>query len=252
MIRIFVTSFKVSFAQNANILIYLLKKTPLVGKRIPEKLYKQIPVKVIMGIIYGIWILLSELFKKFLYFGVMLLLPAYLIAKREARILPEFLHIFFFLSFLLSPLTKGAIFEINDMSAFYMITLMRADARKYYLGEILYRMLKDFIYFLLPLIIIGLIIGYSPINALVLIIELTAFRLIISGLDLYTYEKTGTIFAQRLSFVIPFLLMGFVAAYVLPLMEVTIDFQFLLSNLIIIVPILALGVLSFIYLWRYK
>jgi hypothetical protein len=252
MVRTFVTSFKVSFAQNANILIYFLKKTPFVGKRIPEKLYKQIPVKIIMGIICGIWILLSELFKKFLYFGVMLLLPAYLIAKREARILPEFLHIFFFLSFVLSPLTKGAIFEINDMSAFYMITLMRADARKYYLGEILYRMLKDFIYFLLPLTIIGLIIGYTPLNSIVLILELTAFRLMASALDLYTYEKTGTIFAQKLSFFIPLLLLGFAAAYALPLLGITIDFQFLLFNLFIIVSILALGALSFIYLWRYK
>lgn len=252
MIRIFVTSFKVSFTQNANLLIYFLKRAPLVGKKAPEKLYKQMLVKIIMGIICGIWILLSELFKKFLYFGIMLLLPAYLIANKEARILPEFLHIFFFLSFVLSPLTKGAIFEINDMSAFHMITLMRADARKYYLGEILYRMLKDFIYFLPPITIIGLIIGYSPLNAIVLILELMAFRLMASALDLYTYEKTGTILAQKLFFVIPLLLMGFAAAYALPLLGITIDFRFLLFNIFVIFPILALGALSFLYLWKYK
>ena len=38
----------------------------------------------------------------------------------------------------------------------------------------------------------------------------------------------------------------------LPLLGVTIDFQFILFNIFIIIPILALGVASFIYLWKYK
>ena len=110
------------------------------------------------------------------------------------------------------PLTKGAIFEINDMSAFYMITLMRADARKYYLCEILYRRLTDFIYFLLPIIIIGLIIGFSPLKAIVLIMELIAFRFMCDWIDLFTYEKTGIILAEKNLFVFPLILVGFAAS----------------------------------------
>ena len=54
MVRTFVNSFKVSFTQNTNISIYLLKRVPLAGKKISEKLYKQTQAKIIMGIIYGI------------------------------------------------------------------------------------------------------------------------------------------------------------------------------------------------------
>ena len=152
----------------------------------------------------------------------------------------------------MGPLTKGAIFELNDVSAFYMITIMRTDARKYYLCEILYRRLTDFINFVPPIIIIGLIIGFSPLKAIVLILELIAFRFMCDWIDLFTYEKTGIILAERKLFVIPLILVGFAAAYALPLLGVVIDFQFILFNSYIIISILALGVASMIYLWTYK
>ena len=216
MVRTFVNSFKVSYAQNANIFIYFLKRVPLIGKKIPEKLYKQTQAKIILGIISGIWGLLCIFFKKFLYFGAMIILPSYLIANDKSNILPRFLHMFFFLSFILGPLTKAIIFEINNMSAFYLITLMGTDARKYYLCEIIYRRITDFIYFILPLTIIGLIIGFSPLKAIVLMAELTSFRFMGDWLHLFTYEKTGIILAQKNFFIIPVLLVGLAVTYALP------------------------------------
>ncbi|GEM_PF-5994114 len=41
-------------------------------------------------------------------------------------------------SFFIGPLIKTIIFDENNEVAFNMITLMRADAREYYLGEIIY------------------------------------------------------------------------------------------------------------------
>jgi len=252
MVRTFINSFKVSFTQNANISIYFLKRIPLVGKKIPERLYKQTRSKVIMEIISGIWGLLCTFFKKFLYLGVMIILPSLFIAGDTSPILPEFLHIFFFLSFVLGSLMESTVFDINDMSAFYMITLMKSDPRKYYLGEILYRRLKLFIYFLFPIIIIGLIMGFSPLKAVVIIIELIAFRFMSDWLHLFTYEKTGMILAEKSFFVFPLLLVSLAASYALPVLGVTIDFQFILFNIFIIIPLLILGAASFIYLWKYK
>ncbi len=59
---------------------------------------------------------------------------------------------------------KNVIFDENNKAAFNMVTLMRADAREYYLGEIVYRNTTDFIYFIVPMAIIGLIIGFSPLK----------------------------------------------------------------------------------------
>lgn len=251
MVRTFINSFKFSFTQNANISIYFLKRFPLIGKKIPERFYKQTHSKVIMGIISGIWGLLCIFFKKFCYLGIMIILPSLFIASNTSPILPEFLHIFFFLSFVLGSLMETTVFEINDMSAFYMITLMKANPREYYLGEILYKRLTQFIYFLFPMIVIGLIMSFSPLKAVVLIIELIAFRFMSDWLHLFTYEKTGMILAEKSFFVFPLLLVGLVASYALPILGITIDFQSILFNSFIIISLLILGTLSFIYLWKY-
>ena len=50
MINTFVNSFKVSFAEKANIFIYFLKRIPLLGKKIPDNLYKKTHDKFIIGI----------------------------------------------------------------------------------------------------------------------------------------------------------------------------------------------------------
>lgn len=96
MVKTFVNSFKFSFTQNANISIYFLKRIPLLGKKIPERLYKQTRSKVILGIISEILGLLCIFFKKFLYLLVLIILPSLFIAGNASPILPEFLHIFFF------------------------------------------------------------------------------------------------------------------------------------------------------------
>ncbi|HEY8892582.1 MAG TPA: hypothetical protein VIM70_20295 [Clostridium sp.] len=244
MVRTFVNSFKVSFTQNANISIYFLKRIPLVGK--------QTHSIVIMGIISEVWELLCTFFKKFLYLGFMIILPSLFIAGTSSPILPEFLHIFFFLSFILGSLMESTVFDINNMSAFYMINLMKVDPRKYYLGQIIYIRLTQFIYFLFPMLVMGLMLGFSPLKAVVLIIELIAFRFMSGWLHLYTYEKTGMILAEKSIFIFSALLGGLAASYVLPVLGITINFQFILFNIYIIIPLLILGAVSFIYLWKYN
>lgn len=145
-----------------------------------------------------------------------------------------------------------SVFDINNMSAFYMITLMKLDPRKYYLGQIIYRRLTLFIYFLFPMIVMGLMLGFSPLKAVVLIIELLAFRFMSDCLHLFTYEKTGMILAEKPMFIFTALLGGIAASYGLPVLGITIDFQFILFNIFIIIPLLILGAASFIYLWKYK
>lgn len=252
MLRTFVNSFKFSFTQNANISIYFLKTIPIIGKKIPVRLYKQTRSKVIIGIISEIWGLLCIFFKKFLYILVLIILPSLFIAGNASPILPEFLHIFFFLSFILGSLMESTVFDINNMSAFYMINLMKVDPRKYYLGQIIYIRLTQFVYFLFPMIVMGLMLGFSPLKAVVLTLELLAFKFMSDFLHLYIYEKTGMILAEKTLFIFPVLLGGLAASYVLPVLGITIDFEFLLFNIFIISTLLILGTTSFIYLWRYN
>lgn len=252
MISTFINSYKVSFTEKANTFIYFLKRIPLIGKKIPDSLYKKTNAKLIIGLIREILRLLAGFIGKVAYLGIMIILPAYLMTKNIEKVQPIFIHIFFFLSFLLGPIIKTIVFEKDNRSAFNMITLMKADAREYYLGQILYRNISDFIYFILPVIIIGLIIGLSPMKAIVFVAELIAFRLIFECFQLFIYDKTEVMLTQKDLFVSVVCICGFVLAYALPAFGYTIDFNFILFNIYMIIIVLSLGVVAFIYIFKFK
>ena len=251
MINTFINSFKVSFAEQANTFIYFLKRIPIVGKKIPDSVYKKTKAKLIIGVIGESAGVLGGFLKKTVYLGIMTILPAYLITKDIAKMEPIFIHILFFLSFVIGPLIKTTIFDENNKDAFNMITLMKADAREYYLGEIVYRNITDFIYFLVPVIITGLIIGFSPLKAIVLVLELIALKLIGEWLQLFVYDKWEILIKNKVIFISLLVLGGFLLAYALPINGMTINFEKVLFNVYVVIIVLGLAVAAFIYLWKY-
>lgn len=252
MIRTFSNSFKVSFAENANTFIHFLKKLPIVGKKIPDTLYKETNVKVALGVVGKIIGLLIGFFRKAFYLGVIILLPSYLITKDIHKSMPTFLHIFFFLSLVLGPLIGTIILDSTNKKAFNMINLMRCDPREFYIGEILYINIEKFIHFIIPMIIIGLIIGLPPYKAFVLMIEFTFLRFIGEFINLTVYKKTKIIMVKNNYIISTVTLLAMACAYGLPIAGKTIDFQSVIFNIITIISILSLGTLSFLYLWNFK
>ncbi len=106
MINTFINSFKVSFVEGANTFIFFLKRLPLLGKKIPDSLYKRTKAKLIIGVIREILRVFGGFIGKTIYLGVMIILPSYLITKDITKMLPVFIHILFFLSFVLGPIDK--------------------------------------------------------------------------------------------------------------------------------------------------
>ncbi|MBU3188712.1 hypothetical protein K9O30_05995 [Clostridium bowmanii] len=251
MFNTFINSFKVSFVEQANTFIYFLKRIPLVGKKIPDNLYKKTRAKLIIGVIREILGVFGGIIGKTIYLGIMIILPSYLITKDIAKMQPIFIHILFFLSFVLGPIIKSIIFDENNKAAFNMITLMKADAREYYLSEIVYRNITDFIYFVIPVIIIGLVIGFSPLKAVAMVAELIALKLIGEGLQLFIYDKTEVMLKKKAILISLLVISGLLLAYALPFYGVIINFNPILFNVYVAIIILGLGAVAFIYLWKY-
>ncbi|MBL4936520.1 hypothetical protein JK636_12205 [Clostridium sp. YIM B02515] len=256
MYRTFINSFKVSFAEGANQFIYFLKRIPLIGKKIPEKLYKKTDAKLTIGIISQVLGLFGGFFRKAFYIGIMVILPAYLISdsliKDKTKLLPIFFHIFAFLSLVLGPLIKSTIINKYDKQAFNMIILMRADAREYYISSIIYINLKDFVHFVIPMLIIGSIIGFSPLKALIFIMELIALRFIGEYLHIKVYFKTKSALTEKNIYMTIVILGSILLAYLLPALELTVDFQKILFNAYIAIFVICLGAAAFIYIFNYK
>jgi hypothetical protein len=252
MIRTFVNSYRVTFAESANQFIYFLKRIPLLGKKVSDQLYGQTDAKQVIGIITEILGVFGGFLKKSMYLGILMILPAYLMTKDISKISPLFFHIYFFLSLVLGPLMRSTFFNKQNKNAFNMITLMRADAKEYYLGEIIFKNLTDFMYFIVPIVIIGVIIGFSPLKALVLIIELIALRFAGEWLQIWVYNKKKIILMENKAYNFILYTGTLLLAYVLLALDLTIDFAPFLFNAFIVIVILCLGAAAFLCLWRYE
>lgn len=252
MIRTFINSFNVAFAESANTLIYFLKRVPFIGKKIPDSLYKQTQAKLIIGIISEILGIFKAVLKKALYLGIMLILPAHLMSKGTGLFFTKFLHMFFFLNIIYGSIMNSIIFNYTDKSAFNMITLMRADAREYYVSAILYKYITNFIYFIIPMIITGLIVKFSPLKALTLLILLTSFKFMGECFNIFIYNKTGRVLSKENAFILIFIVVTLVLAYALPVLDFTLNLEFIFFNIFVVLIVLALGISALIYLWNYK
>ena len=148
------------FVQQVNVLLYYVRKLPFVGEKIPYRLYGETDIKKEIGIIPVVFSVIGAFVGTFLYFLLMIKLPANwiqgfwqkegLFVDQKAVMVYLFL-IFSFLpgSFLVSNLTEGA------KKDYVLLHVMRIPAAQYYRSKMVLKGVKDTICFLVPLLWFG-------------------------------------------------------------------------------------------------
>lgn len=251
MLNTFKNSFNVSFATSANMVIYFLKRLPLIGKKIPQSWYKKTNIKLILGFIG----LIFEISKGFLIKGIYILLAIWLPAMAITENLFNnnveqkeiFLQLFFILSFLLGSFFRSVIFNKNHES-YKMIKLMRANPKEYYFGQIIYKIITQFIYFLPALVISQ--IGF--LNSIILLIELSAFRIFGEWANLLLYKKFKFVLWKNIGIsVLLAILIPIIPALALNLGG-TVKVSEILFNPIFLTCTLFIVILIYISIWKYK
>ena len=148
------------FVQQVNVLLYYVRKLPLVGEKIPYRLYGEPDIKKAIGAIPVVFSVIGAFVGTFLYFLLMIKLPANWIqgfwekegifVDQKAVMVYLFL-IFSFLpgSFLVSNLTGGA------KKDYVLLHVMRIPAAQHYRSKMVLKGVKDTICFLVPLLWFG-------------------------------------------------------------------------------------------------
>lgn len=246
MFNIFTKVYQISFAQNINMWIYYIKKLPLLGKHIPETLYKSTNAKTILANIIRVLIFIFGFIKKYLYMFLMVVLPAFCISKvTDINISDIKFHIFFFLSFIMGPFMNNK-FTSDITKDFYMINLMRINAKKYYLSKMIFSYIEYFIYFVFPM----MLLGCTFLQALVITLEFVAFRIIVQGfLLLVSSTKKKPIFTNGL-YSILLILIPSIMAYGFHFFGITFKIKELLLYIPSIIVILVLAISSLYYLFK--
>lgn len=183
---------------NANRVIFYLKRLPLVGKRIPDRLYSDSELKMIASVVVAILNVLRKFIGKAIYIGLMMVLPLMLLFKDIQR--PDypaaFLQLFFFLSLIAGTVQSSALLEANRHK-YICIKLMRFNARDFVIPTLFARHATNFIYFLPSVMITYAFLGGNVLHGLLLLILMTAFRLSFEAVQLLIYDKSRILINKR-------------------------------------------------------
>lgn len=148
------------FVQQVNVLLYYVRKLPLVGEKIPYRLYGETDIKKAIGAIPVVFSVIGAFVGTFLYFLLMIKLPANWIQgfweKEGIFVDQKAVKVYLFLifsflpgSFLVSNLTEGA------KKDYVLLHVMRIPAAQHYRSKMVLKGVKDTICFLVPLLWFG-------------------------------------------------------------------------------------------------
>lgn len=246
MIKTFTSTYKFAFAQRANTFIYFVKKIPIIGKKIPENLYGKTNIKMTLGIIFEILSFLFGFIRKAIYIGLMVIIPAMYFTKEQGNTKDIAVQIFFFLSFIVGPLEDTVVLS-DVLKSFNMIRLMRVDSRKYFIGQIVYKRILDFIHFIPIMIVV-----FSPLRGMILSIEFIAIRFIGELVHLFIFDKIKILLPSKVIYNIPLVVVGILLSYLLPFLKINIGVGNWLYDYKVIALLITLSGISLKYIFKYK
>lgn len=253
MNKVFISSFKVSYAEGVNTFIYFLKRIPLLGRVFKDSLYEDTGIKMLFGIFAEFFKVIKNFIFKFVYVFIVIFVPAFLMSetKINSRTTVYFINIFFFMSFFLGSIFK-TVTLVCDKKSFDMIVLLKTNAKKYYIGQIIFKRVQELIYFTPAVLIIGTRVGVSAINCIMLILELVLLRFISEAALIFIFNISKKSILNSTCFTVIAALIAAVFAYVLPILKIFIDFKVFLFSIIFFLAVILFSALSVIYIFRYN
>ncbi len=81
-------------SENANQLIYYIKRLPIIGKHLPDSLYANLSMKKVLAVVAAVLKFFKGIFGKIIYIGLLMVLPAFFLEKNPAARYSSFLHAF--------------------------------------------------------------------------------------------------------------------------------------------------------------
>ena len=161
--------FQLRIALGYNYFMYGLQKIPLLGRLIPDSVFKAKTIKTFMTFMALLFFILKQVFKKVNYFfwvfGISLVLAkplSYLSISEEG----SFLLLLMMTSLGLGTIIKNVDLYTPSQEAALCIKIYGMDGKSYYKSLFLFQDLPEFFFFALGLSIALKLIGLNPIGGL--------------------------------------------------------------------------------------
>ncbi len=245
------------FVQQVNVLLYYVRKLPFVGKKIPYHLYGETDAKKVLGALAIIFSVLGSFAGTFLYFLLMIKMPAGWISRfwiergifiHQKAVMVYLFFVFSFLpgSVLVSNLTEG------QKKDYILLHVMRIPAAQYYRSQMILKGVKDTVCFLVPLLWFGF-----GLESVLFVVSLFFSRYIGHLGVLWHYqrsEKRGKqvfwkSFGKTMLFFGAILALGYGVAMAMP--QLFLD-RHVVAEVIVLLATVVVGIFCFPKVWRYR
>lgn len=231
MLNNFKISYNLKAAYVSNQFIYSLQQIPLLGKIFPNSLYGLYEVKLLHIFIT----IIKELFKTFIYKIIyVLIFIVFPLSKLNLNNEVVALTMYLCLS-LIGAFFKTEMFEASK-DKYYLITLMKMDAKSYTISSYIYYILTTFIGHFIALLILTKI--KMPL-VLLGCLTMVSMKTIYSSIKLSSVKKDFTKITKKsaIEYIISITisLLAITIAYILPFNSISIP-----ENIIYIVSILSI------------
>ena len=149
------------FVQQVNVLLYYVRKLPLVGEKIPYRLYGETDIKKAIGAIPVVFSVIGAFVGTFLYFLLMIKLPANWIQgfwEKEGIFVDQkavMVYLFLIFSFLPGSFLVSNLMTEGAKKDYVLLHVMRIPAAQHYRSKMVLKGVKDTICFLVPLLWFG-------------------------------------------------------------------------------------------------
>lgn len=238
----------ISFSEKMNSWIYIFTKIPLLGKLTPKNIYNSNKTKVIISNIARVFAFIFQFLGKFIYLILAIGLPAlYISRKTNGNEQLIAVQIFFFLSFILEPIVNN-MFTMYLGRDFFMINLMRFDAKQYYLSNILFNYITDMISFF----VVIKFMGVPLFETFVIVTGLMSFRVIIQAFYVLTNKVMGFHLSSKPNLMLLSMFIPTILAYGLPFIDLIFNIKSMFMNMYFMAILVGLAIISLIYLITYK
>ncbi|CAN7616093.1 hypothetical protein [Paenibacillus sp. LjRoot56] len=253
MLRTLNTLLAIRTSIRVNLLMYYIQKLPLIGKLVKNSFYANLDFKKAISVIVLLFNQLWGVMLRFVYLGVLIYIPVIGIGKglSEADQLQQFIHIFTIISFVAAAVSSATLLE-PKREKYVAVKLMRLSPTRYMLASLGYRYVTFLVYLLPAMMLFGTRLGATVLEAVLLSILITLWRILAEYVHLKIFEKTSIVLIKQTALVWSVLIVGYAAAYLPLLLGKVLSTESFLMSLPVCIVITAGGLFAAIKLARYS
>lgn len=240
---------KASIATNT--FLYYLKRLWVIGKHVPDRIYGNRDLKLILAVIFIITGQVMSLLGKVLYMLILVVMPVILTSKRGETGFDCIVQILFFLSGIMGPLQDSMIFQVTK-EKLTCIRYMKMGVGRYIKVFLLYHYIPFAIYFLISVLISSWMVGGSISEGICLWGILMMLRVMGEAFQLWFYDKKEIVFSRKHGWVWVSILFSLAGAYSFIAMNIPFLTADRLFHPIIMSLFVIFGIISAWYIVKYK